>query len=70
MKKYTKYMLALLLLLLTFFLIEPLILSLSKSLDGTHDEIAYIRVGINLILGVIVGCTTLIIYTIKENSQK
>jgi ABC-type transport system involved in multi-copper enzyme maturation permease subunit len=62
--------LALLLFLLISFCAEPLILLLSKSPNGANDEIAYIRVGINLIFGVIVGCTALIISTIKENSKK
>ena len=67
MKKYSKYVLSLVLFLLVSFFVQPLILAFSKSPNGTHDEIAYIGVGINLILGAIIGCTALIIATIKES---
>jgi hypothetical protein len=70
MRNYSKYVLSLVLFLLVSFFVQPLILSLSKSPDGTHNEIAYIRVGINLILGAIIGCTALITSTIKENKGK
>jgi hypothetical protein len=70
MKKYSKYGLSLVLFLLVSFFVQPLILSLSKSPSGTNDEIAYIAVGINLILGAVIGCTALIISTIRENNNK
>lgn len=70
MKKYLKYIFALILLVLTSSFTEPLLIPFSTSPDGTFYDLAYIKSGISLIVGVIVSCTALIIFTIKENSNK
>ena len=66
MKDYLKYVISLVIAIIAGFFADFLIIQLSKSPNGSNTEFGFIEVGITLIIGLIVGCTSLILFTINN----
>jgi len=69
MKDYLKYVISLVIAIIAGFLADFLIIQLSKSPNGSNTEFGFIEVGIILIIGLIVGCTSLILFTINNSKR-
>lgn len=69
MKSYSKYVYSLIITIVTGFLSEGLIIQLSKSPNGENTDFGFIKVGITLMIGLIIGCTSLILFVINENNK-
>ena len=70
MKSYSKYVISFVSALFAYFISDFLIIQLSKSPNGTNTDFGYIKIGIILIIAVIIGCTSLIIFTISSNNKR
>jgi hypothetical protein len=67
MKSYFKYILSFVMSLLAFVIAMVLLDELGKG--STDPQMAFIHYGIVIIIAIMIGCTTLIITTIKENNK-
>lgn len=65
-KNYSRHLLSIFISLISYFIADILIIQLSKSPNGTNTDFGYVEIGIKLIIAIIVGCTSLIIFTIKS----
>ena len=69
MKKYSKYIISFFIVVVAYLISFVLIIQVSASPNGPSTDLSYISSEINLIISVIIGCTSLVIFTIKSSKK-
>lgn len=66
MKSYSKYVYSLIIAIVAYVLSNIIIIQFSKSPNGQNTDFGFIELGITLIIALIIGCTSLILFAINE----